>query len=319
MDIETLQDDAPAELTHLSRPDDSVITTNARDRFDAAAHAIWPLLVARLRRGGASPEDAEDVAQESLLRAWDRGIRFADDGDLLRWCTVVARRSHIDRIRRQARLLDLRDVASDSACRDLEAVELRAVLGTVSTALARLTEQERESLQALPSDHPRDRATQVRTAVARHRARYRLRLLVGPFAALVAQAIRLVRRGAPAAVAVGALAAAVLSAQPAPHQATHGAAPGKRVIAGANPTGLAPHLPARHRPAPPAAAAATGVRQPQWVSAAPAPAPPPTTNIANLEGPSHTGAKVDEHNSASGGHLICIDGSRLGVGNRCVH
>src|SRR5947208_10747329 len=115
MDMEILQNGMQGEPTHLSRPGQAVITTATRDRFDSAAHAVWPLLVARLRRAGASPEDAEDVAQEALLRAWDRHISFADDGDLLRWCTVVARRSHIDRVRRQARLLDLDDLASDSA------------------------------------------------------------------------------------------------------------------------------------------------------------------------------------------------------------
>jgi RNA polymerase sigma-70 factor (ECF subfamily) len=212
MDMETLQDDVQGERTPLSRPGQSVITTATRDRFDAAAHAVWPLLVARLRRAGASPEDAEDVAQEALMRAWDRNIRFADDGDLLRWCTVVARRSHIDRVRRQARLLDLGDLASDSACRELEAVELRHVLGTVSTAMASLTEQERASLQVRPAEAPGDRASQVRSAVARHRARYRLRLLVGPFAAFGAACVRVLRRGAPAAIATCALAvAAVLS------------------------------------------------------------------------------------------------------------
>src|SRR5579885_2593046 len=127
MDTEILQDDTQSERTHLSRARPPVITTATRDRFDAATHAVWPLLVARLRRSGASPEDAEDVAQEALLRAWDRNVRFAADGDLLRWCTVVARRSHIDRVRRRARELDLGELASDSACRELEAVEFRHV------------------------------------------------------------------------------------------------------------------------------------------------------------------------------------------------
>src|SRR5579884_2919401 len=199
MDTETLQGAAHGERTPLSRPVPAVITTGPRDRFDAAAQAIWPLLVARLRRSGASPEDAEDVAQEALLRAWDRNVRFADDGDLLRWCTVVARRSHIDRVRRRARELDLGELASDSACRELEAVEFRHVLGTVSTAMARLTEQERASLQTPPADGQGDRASQVRSAVARHRARYRLRLLVGPFAALGAVVARALRRSAPVA------------------------------------------------------------------------------------------------------------------------
>jgi len=211
MDTETLQDDMQGEPTRLSRTNRSVITAGSRNRFEAAAHAVRPLLITRLRRAGASPEDAEDVAQEALLRAWDRDLHFVDDGDLLRWCTVVARRAHIDRIRRQARQLDLGELASDSGARELEAVELRHVLGTVSSAMASLTERERASLKSEPAGARADRASQVRAAVTRHRARHRLRLLVGPFAALGAQFVRVVRRSVPATATSTALAAAALT------------------------------------------------------------------------------------------------------------
>ncbi|MBV9368956.1 MAG: sigma-70 family RNA polymerase sigma factor [Frankiales bacterium] len=314
MDTETLQDDVQGKRTHLSRAGQPVITTATRDRFDAAAHAVWPLLVARLRRAGASPEDAEDVAQEALLRAWDRNIRFADDGDLLRWCTVVARRSHIDRIRQQARLLDLGDLASDSACRELEAVELRHVLGTVSAAMANLTELERDSLRERPAQPHADRASQVRSAVARHRARYRLRLLVGPFAAFGAAFVRVMRRGAPAAAATGALAvAAALSV-------TLGASPGA--------TGKAP--PGHHPAVGPAGTAAGGavgplVRRTTGGSAGSAgrrrvrpAAPPPWTpkTIASWKGPAGTHTSLSKHDKTPDDGLVCLKDPT--VGKVCV-
>ncbi|MDQ1747788.1 MAG: Sigma-70 region 2 [Frankiaceae bacterium] len=312
MDMETLQDDVQGERTPLSRPVPSVITTASRDRFDAAAHAVWPLLVARLRRAGASPEDAEDVAQEAMLRAWDRNIRFADDGDLLRWCTVVARRSHIDRVRRQARLLDLGELASDSACRELEAVELRHVLGTVSTAMASLTEQERASLQERPAEAPVDRASQVRSAVARHRARYRLRLLVGPFAAFGAQCVRVLRRGAPAAVVTCALAvAAVLSVTLGdPGRGVQAAPPGH--LSGAGParaTGPLNGGRPGHRTVSPRMRRVSLARP-----AGQGPAAPST--VAAVSPAPGTGASVGTRPSTPDDSLVCLNDPTLG--NVCV-
>jgi DNA-directed RNA polymerase specialized sigma24 family protein len=319
MDTGTLQDDMQGETTHHSRAGESVITTATRDRFDAAAHAVRPLLLTRLRRAGASPEDAEDVAQEALLRAWDRGIDFADDGDLLRWCTVVARRSHIDRVRRQARLLDLGDLASDSACRELEAVELRHVLGTVSTAMASLTAQERASLQELTTEPHGDRASQVRTAVARHRARYRLRLLVGPFGALVAQLVRTVRRAAPVAAAAGAFAAAVLSVTlGSPH---HGARqpPTKDAAGTPKPVTATPSAPARlHHPSTPAGAAARHPRVTvagRWAAVTPnGDGPAATTPIARVEVTPDNWGSLDRDDSEPEDPqpLVCVDNPFLG-------
>jgi RNA polymerase sigma factor (sigma-70 family) len=296
-----------------------VITTATRDRFDAAAHAVWPLLVTRLRRAGASPEDAEDVAQEALLRAWDRAVHFVDDGDLLRWCTVVARRSHIDRVRRQARLRDLAEVASDSARRDLEAVELRHVLGTVTTALARLTEQERASLQPAPPAQATDRATQVRTAVARHRARCRLRLLVGPFAALVGQIARAGRRGVPAAVGVGALAAAVLSITAgSPHQASPAAAPPAPVPGVTRPVAAGPHTPPRLAPRPPAPPRRSAGRPSHARGNGPAVTTAPSTPIVGVDAPGNNGVTVNEQDEPDP-HWFCVDGTAFGLGKSCVH
>ena len=316
MDIESLQGGTTTEPTPLSRPVQSVITTATRDRFDAAAHAIWPLLVARLRRAGASPEDAEDVAQEALLRAWDRNIHFADDGDLLRWCTVVARRSHIDRLRQQARLLDLNDQVSDSACRDLEAVEFRHVLGTVNSAMASLTAQERASLQTTRSQPHGDRASQVRTAVARHRARYRLRLLVGPFAALVAPVVRTLRRGAPIAATAGALAAAVLTVTIGPLHHGGTTAPVQHAGAAANQVTANPPATTRRGPAAGSALAVRPVSD-HYRDSAPAQSTE-MKRIAGVQGPPGNSGTVDTRPKKPDDHLLCIHDDALGLGERCI-
>lgn len=309
--METLQDGAPGDpATHLSRTGRSVITTATRDRFDAAAHTIWPLLVSRLRRAGASPEDAEDVAQEALLRAWDRHIGFTDDGDLLRWCTVVARHSYIDRVRQQARLLDLGDLASDSACRELEAVELRHVLATVNSAMGQLTEQERASLRPATAKPDGDRATQVRTAVARHRARYRLRLLVGPFGALVAQALRTLRRGVPATVAAGALAAAALTG-------TLGALIHDRPHAGPAPGHGATRDPGTSRTPPDGRAPASPpIRLVAAKHPLPAASPGPQPGVA-IRGPAQTGAGAKLVPSQPDDHVVCVDDQIVPLGQHC--
>ncbi|MDQ1685740.1 MAG: Sigma-70 region 2 [Frankiaceae bacterium] len=314
MDTETLQDDMQGKTTHHSRADGSVITTATRNRFDAAAHAVRPLLVTRLRRAGASPEDAEDVTQEALLRAWDRGIHFADDGDLLRWCTVVARRSHIDRLRRQSRLLDLGDPASEGACRELEAVELRHVLGTVSAAMASLTEQERASLQAQPSEPRRDRASQVRSAVARHRARCRLRLLVGPFGAALSFLVRALRRGAPpaAAAATAALAAAALSGSLGGLGDRSGQPPARHAIQLANPvtsTVVAPvglhHRRGASSVSRSARLGAAGSRHGSGPVSAP-------TQIADVDGPAGSKVNITQQDVAGDPPFLCLDVFPLG-------
>jgi hypothetical protein len=298
---------AGMEQTPLSRPDPSVITANTRARFDAAAQAVRPLLITRLRRAGAGPEDAEDVAQEALLRAWDRHIPFEDDGDLLRWCTVVARRAHIDRVRRQVRLMDLGEIVSDAACRDLEAVELRHVLGTVAGALTLLTERERSSLR--PSASP-DRRTQIRAAVARHRARARLRLLVGPFAAGLAAAARVVRRGVPAATAVGALAAAVVvvgggigtPGSAGPRRPAPPAATVVDVASVAHAAGLLAAAPRQQLAGP-------APRAPRPHRVVPAPARPP---IVKMDGPAQTRITATQRPPTPDDHIFCLDDSVAG-------
>lgn len=192
-------------------------------RFAETAEVIRPLLIKRLRAFGATPADAEDAAQDALLKAWERSVRYENDQDLLRWCLVVARNFHIDGMRRGNRVVPLTDRQCDMAATEMDAVELRQILALVRAALPTLTPAERRSLTA---DVSPDRAGQVRVAVARHRARQRLKRAVGPLAAALSASGYLLRKCAPATVTMSAVVAAALlpgllppSAVPQPTQA----------------------------------------------------------------------------------------------------
>jgi RNA polymerase sigma-70 factor (ECF subfamily) len=56
-----------------------------REAFDRLVRPHWPRLHALTRRGLASPEDAADALQETLLRAWQGLPRFRGDAQLSTW------------------------------------------------------------------------------------------------------------------------------------------------------------------------------------------------------------------------------------------
>jgi hypothetical protein len=285
-----------------------VITATESARFDVAAQAVRPALIARLRAAGAAREDAEDAAQEALLRAWSRRVSYADDGDLLRWCTVVARHAHIDRVRHERRLRALPEIEAAGDTAELESVELRHLLRTVRAALPRLTEAERRSLTDVSAT---DRAGQVRRAVARHRARSRLRLLVGPFAAAVAAAGRMLRRSVPVAGAVAAIATvfvvgqATLSQGAKPPPAPVLQAPAAAVARAALP------VPGLHRRTVVARSPLSGQRA--TVAHHP---PHRAAPVAAVHGPAGLHTSVSERPRGAGDHVFCL--SETGLDDVCV-
>src|SRR3954452_5882010 len=165
-----------------SRSNDDVITQKLE--------SVWPSvsvrLAAMLRKRGVSPHDADEAVQETAARAMSTGVDFVDADDLFRWAAVVSWRVAID-ARRRTRVsqFDLPDRPDhvDVA----QAAEHRIVLSAVTTRFKELSERDREVLLT-SFDEPvsSSRREAVRVAVARHRARTRLRQLLEGLAAPVA-------------------------------------------------------------------------------------------------------------------------------------
>lgn len=244
---------------------------------------VWPSVSARLRvmleRRGVSSHDAEEAIQETAARAMSAAVEFADADDLFRWASVVSWRVAVDARRRCTRVsgnelperADHVDVA--------QAAETRIVLSAVTTRFKELSERDRAVLLAGLDEQPsQTRLESVRTAVARHRARNRLRgLLNGLAAPVVAFIVRRRWRSAHAeafvstagpALACFALTVGAVGGVPpqSPVQpATVIAAsisPSAPVIAVAGPTGSAPSTAGTQHTASPTLppAGTTGVR-----------------------------------------------------------
>src|SRR4051794_16996788 len=269
-----------------SRSNDDVITQKLE--------SVWPSVSARLaamlRKRGVSPHDADEAVQETAARAMSTGVDFVDADDLFRWAAVVSWRVAID-ARRRTRVsqFDLPDRPDhvDVA----QAAEHRIVLSAVTTRFKELSERDREVLLT-SFDEPvsSSRREAVRVAVARHRARTRLRQLLEGLAAPVAAFIarrrwrtsprqELLATTAPVLTCVALAVTTVIG--PRPHEATAPAPP--RATAAT----LALPRPAPAGAAPGTVAVAPPPKDPVTRRRAPDPALDPGTGVT-------AGVHVDE-------------------------
>jgi DNA-directed RNA polymerase specialized sigma24 family protein len=134
---------------------------------------------------GATRSEIDDLVQETAARSLEKAAPFAEAAQLRRWSFVVARRLRIDALRQLSRLGELDTETPDLQAADLMGqVEDRHLLLTVQREYLKLTVPHQRALS-------HDAATLVdgrernRAAVARHRARRKLRDAVGPLAAAV--------------------------------------------------------------------------------------------------------------------------------------
>jgi hypothetical protein len=175
---------------------------------------------ATLRRSGLSRDDADDVTQEVVARALERGVIAESADDFMRWAWVVARNLSVDVGRRQARL-----VVGEIPDRPVQAADVRAhdrlALAAVTRAIESLSESDREALEAAPPAETGRTAGYL--AVRRHRIRRRLEQVRMGFAGLALR-LRVWRQDPnrvlpvvavlPAALGVGALAVIAPGAAP---------------------------------------------------------------------------------------------------------
>jgi len=258
---------------------------------------------------GLNRHDIDDITQETAARALENGMSGAKLCDLKPWAFVVARRLALDLFRARRRWVGIEEACGPDVAQEiaLARVEDRHLLGTVAAKVAVLPTRQRDSFAGVAlarTDAERNRAT-----VARHRARRRLRHLVGPLAAVVAWS----RRHGGHGVAVGgALAAAVLPlVVMSVHHHRHsdesatlrplGTARGVLVSAPAasqrRQQSLS-HFPPRHKPR---------------HSAIKTPRSPGSTErtVVVAKGPAGTWATVAQHQPNGHEPLLCVDPSDL--------
>ena len=163
------------ELTALARGE--------RAAFDPLFRRLWPLLRGFARRF-LSAEEADDVAQEALLRIFRRASEFDPGRDALAWVLGIVAwqvRTHRTKARRRreepADALPEREASAASPEEEAAAAELTAAL---DRALADLSPDDAATLLAyargerpdLPGATFRKR---VERALDRLRARWRIR------------------------------------------------------------------------------------------------------------------------------------------------
>lgn len=280
---------------------------------DLGLDDVWPEvsaeLVRYLRRRGATPCQAQDVAQDVAVKVLTRKVAFTSAQDLLRWCYPVARNGLVDLQRAGRRVADEPGAAPElPAVVDVHAVvEARMRLERVVAGFRRLEVGDQEALRPLLAGEDlsasADRREATRLAVRRHRARARLTALVGPAATVVGWVLgtkgRPARRVAPGAVALPLALAVATGALPqlAP-PAAEPVAPAQQ--AASHPGGPAAPIAVQSRVTPPTRMAPAADRV-----AAAAPAPAAARELVAVEPAEGLLVRV-ESQQRDGAELVCL-------------
>ncbi len=93
-------DDSEETLAGLAR-------AGCRASFERLAERVRPRLVYVLQRRTRTHADAEDAAQQSLLRAWEQLQRYEPSRRFMPWLLTIALRLAVDQSRQQRRRVGL--------------------------------------------------------------------------------------------------------------------------------------------------------------------------------------------------------------------
>lgn len=122
---------------------------------------VWPQLPVLLRTAqilwGPNMAEAEDLAQETMLKAYRSIHQFQDGTDVRAWLLTILRNARIDRIRSTAaaaRNVSLEGLAQDPPARALhERPDREAVVANPEIVLEQFTDQQViEALNRLPEE-----------------------------------------------------------------------------------------------------------------------------------------------------------------------
>jgi RNA polymerase sigma-70 factor (ECF subfamily) len=130
-------------LARIGRGDPSALG----DLYDAHAR----LLAFRLRRQGASVEEAEDVLQETFLDVWRTSSAYRGDAEVAAWLWGIAFRKYLMLVRGEVRLRYREERARSTSGRGDEEEE-RVMSIDTHHALSRLTPDLRQAFEAVAVD-----------------------------------------------------------------------------------------------------------------------------------------------------------------------
>ncbi|MEM6388380.1 MAG: RNA polymerase sigma factor [Pseudomonadota bacterium] len=133
--------------------DDQLMVLFARGDNAAAqllTERLLPRVLRHARRVLGRQEDAEDVAQEAMLRLWRAASDWQSDGPArpATWLYRVTANLAIDRLRRTGRAVGLDEVDEpEDPARSVESAMIQADrLSALDAALARLPERQRQAV-----------------------------------------------------------------------------------------------------------------------------------------------------------------------------
>jgi RNA polymerase sigma-70 factor (ECF subfamily) len=127
-------------LARIDRGDPSALG----DLYDAHAR----LLAFRLRREGASVEEAEDVLQEVFLDVWRTSKAYRGDAEVAAWLWGIAHRKYLMLVRGEVRLRR-REEKAQSKSRRVDEEDDRVTSMDADHALSRLNPDLRQAFEAV--------------------------------------------------------------------------------------------------------------------------------------------------------------------------
>lgn len=121
-----------------------------RDAFAQLFESIAPRVKAFMMRSGASPDVAEEIAQETFVTVWRKSAQFDRvKSTAITWIFTIARNVRIDRLRKERRPAlgpDEPMLVPEEPRSPLAEIEESAVVARVTAAIQDLPEDQRETV-----------------------------------------------------------------------------------------------------------------------------------------------------------------------------
>ena len=122
-----------------------------REAFVQLFRSIAPRIKAYMMKLGASPDTAEEIAQETLITVWRKSVQFdRQKSSAVTWIFTIARNLRIDRLRKENRpALDPNEplLVPDNPRSPLAEMEEATVVDRVTAAIGDLPADQQEAVR----------------------------------------------------------------------------------------------------------------------------------------------------------------------------